>query len=77
MLLHLKIISGTLALGTGTFIASFYGMNIQNLLTEADLGFVVVPVASVLCITGASWFALRMVRNLQRIAMKRNKGFIN
>ncbi|KHO11703.1 hypothetical protein MAA_10647 [Metarhizium robertsii ARSEF 23] len=76
MLLHLKFISCTLALGTGTFVASFYGMNIQNVLTEADLGFVVVSAGSVTCIAGAGWFGLRIVGNLKRVTMKRNKGFL-
>jgi magnesium transporter len=75
MLLHLKIISGTLALGTGTFVASFYGMNIRNLLTEADLGFVVVPSVAVLCIAAASWFGLRMVRILKRVTLKSDRDF--
>lgn len=76
MLLHLKFISCTLALGTGTFVASFYGMNIQNVLTEADLGFVVVSAGSVTCIAGAGWFGFRIVGNLKRVTMKRNKGFL-
>ncbi|KAK9441588.1 inner membrane magnesium transporter MRS2 precursor [Metarhizium brunneum] len=76
MLLHLKFISCTLALGTGTFVASFYGMNIQNVLTEADLGFVVVSAGSVTCIAVAGWFGLRIVGNLRRVTMKRNKGFL-
>ncbi|KID59922.1 inner membrane magnesium transporter MRS2 precursor, partial [Metarhizium hybridum] len=76
MLLHLKFISCTLALGTGTFVASFYGMNIQNVLTEADLGFVVVSAGSVTCIAGAGWFGLRIVGNLKRVTMKLNKGFL-
>lgn len=73
--MHLKFICCSLALETGTLVAS-YEMNIQNVLAEADLGFVMVSVWSVMCIAGAGWFGLRIVGNLKRVTMKHNKGFL-
>lgn len=69
MLLDLKFQIGTLGLGGGAFIASLYGMNLQNFIEETNWGFwsvsgVVSVVAAVIII-----YSLRNLRRVQRVTM--------
>ncbi|ANB13401.1 Mrs2p [Sugiyamaella lignohabitans] len=69
MLLDLKFQIGTLGLGGGAFIASLYGMNLQNFIEETDWGFWsvsgVVGLSSVIIIL----ICLKHLRKVQRVTM--------
>lgn len=69
MLLDLKFQIGTLGLGGGAFVASLYGMNLQNFIEETSWGFGtvsgVVSVVSIFIIL----YSLRHLRRVQRVTM--------
>lgn len=73
MLLDLKFQIGTLGLGGGAFIASLYGMNLQNFIEETNYGFFtvsgVVFVSSAIIIL----LSLKHLRRVQRITMMDDK----
>lgn len=74
MLLDLKIQIGTLGLGGGAFVASLYGMNLQNFIEETNWGFGavtgVVMVTSVVIIL----YSLKNLRKVQRVTMMSKKS---
>lgn len=69
MLLDLKFQIGTLGLGGGAFVASLYGMNLQNFIEESNWGFgavsAIVSVVSIVIIL----YSLRHLRKVQRVTM--------
>lgn len=74
MLLDLKIQIGTLGLGGGAFIASLYGMNLENFIEETNWGFgVITGLASVTSIF-IILYALRNLRRVQRVTMTSKKS---
>lgn len=74
MLLDLKIQIGTLGLGGGAFVASLYGMNLQNFIEETNWGFGtvtgVVMVTSIVIIL----YSLKNLRKVQRVTMMSKKS---
>ena len=74
MLLDLKFSIGTLGFSLGAFIASLYGMNLENFIEESRYGFGAVSVAS-LCCAAAIWtYGLRRLRRVQRVSMWGERG---
>lgn len=69
MLLELRFSVFTLGLGSGTFVAALYGMNLKNFLEESDLGFTGISLwctvfGTIVCIWG-----LNRLRRVQRVSM--------
>jgi hypothetical protein len=74
MLLDLKFSIGTLGIGSGTFIAGLYGMNLKNFIEESDLGFLGVSAwafvfSAIICVYG-----LHKLRRMQRLTMWGESG---
>lgn len=79
MLLDLKFSIGTLGIGSGAFIASLYGMNLQNFIEESNLGFIGVTSWSFLFAAIICAYGMRKLRKVQRVSMwgeqgKRSRG---
>lgn len=69
MLLGLRFSIGLLSLGAGMFIASAYGMNLENFIEDEDYGFPMVVVCSVIPIGILFLYSLKHLRRLQRVTM--------
>lgn len=74
MLLDLKFSIGTLGIGSGTFIAGLYGMNLKNFIEESDLAFWGVSgwafvFSAIICAYG-----LHKLRRTQRLTMWGESG---
>lgn len=69
MLLDLKFSIGTLGFSLGAFIASLYGMNLENFIEESRYGFGAVSVASLCCAVAIWTYGLRRLRRVQRVSM--------
>jgi magnesium transporter len=74
MLLDLKFSIGTLGIGSGTFIAGLYGMNLKNFIEESDWAFFGVSgwafvFSGVICVYG-----LHKLRRTQRLTMWGESG---
>lgn len=74
MLLDLKFSIGTLGIGSGTFIAGLYGMNLKNFMEESDFAFWGVSgwafvFSAIICAYG-----LHKLRRTQRLTMWGESG---
>lgn len=69
MLLELKFSICTLGLGTGTFFAALYGMNLKNFIEESDLGFWGVSAFSAVVSVMVLMYGMRRLRRVQRVSM--------
>lgn len=69
MLLDLKFQIGTLGLGAGMFIASLYGMNLENFIEEENWGFGAVTGTVALCTAAVIFVSLRNLWRVQRVTM--------
>ena len=69
MLLDLKFSVGTLGLAMGTFLASWYGMNLENFIEETNWGFATVTSASTVASLIVCWYGLVKLRKVQRVKM--------
>lgn len=69
MLLDLKFQIGTLGLGAGMFIASLYGMNLENFIEEANWGFWAVSGVVSVCTALVIVVSLRNLHRVQRVTM--------
>lgn len=74
MLLDLKFSIGTLGIGSGTFIAGLYGMNLKNFIEESDVAFWGVSgwafvFSAIICVYG-----LHKLRRTQRLSMWGENG---
>lgn len=77
MLLELKFSVWTLGVAAGTFVAGWYGMNLENYIEETNWGFPVVSIGSTLIIVATIWVGAFKLRKVQRVRMKqpsRKKG---
>lgn len=69
MLLDLKFQIGTLGLGAGMFIASLYGMNLENFIEEADWGFWAVTASVTVATAVVILVSLKNLYRVQRVTM--------
>lgn len=69
MLLDLKFQIGTLGLGAGMFIASLYGMNLENFIEEENWGFGAVTGTVTVCTIAVFIICLRNLARVQRVTM--------
>lgn len=69
MLLDLKFQIGTLGLGAGMFIASLYGMNLENFIEEANWGFWGVSGVVTVCTAVVIVISLKNLYRVQRVTM--------
>lgn len=69
MLLDLKFSVGTLGLAMGTFLASWYGMNLENFIEETNWGFAMVTSVSTVASLIVCWYGLVKLRKVQRVKM--------
>lgn len=74
MLLDLKFSIGTLGIGSGTFVAGLYGMNLKNFMEESDFAFWGVSgwafvFSAIICAYG-----LHKLRRTQRLTMWGESG---
>ncbi|KAH3675565.1 hypothetical protein WICMUC_002654 [Wickerhamomyces mucosus] len=69
MLLGLRFSIGLLSLGAGVFIASAYGMNLENFIEEEEYGMPLVVIISSLGIIGLFWYSIKNLKKLQKITM--------
>ncbi|CCC09340.1 hypothetical protein SMACR_05244 [Sordaria macrospora] len=69
MLLDLKFSVGTLGLAMGTFLASWYGMNLENFIEETNWGFAMVTSVSTIASLIVCWYGLVKLRKVQRVKM--------
>lgn len=69
MLLSLRFSIGLLGLGGGMFIASTYGMNLENFIEETDFGFPLVIFISLVPIALLLSYSLKHLNKLQKITM--------
>lgn len=77
MLLELKFSVWTLGVAAGTFVAGWYGMNLENYIEETNWGFPVVSFGSTLIIVATIWVGAFKLRKVQRVRMtqpSRKKG---
>lgn len=74
MLLDLKFSIGTLATGSGAFVASLYGMNLKNFIEESDLGFLGVTAWSAILAAVVCTYGLKKLRRVQRVSMWGEQG---
>lgn len=64
MLLGLKFSIGLLSMGSSIYVASLYGMNLENFIEEGNIGFALVTTVGV-CSMG--WLFVHSIRRLQRL----------
>lgn len=69
MLLDLRFQIGTLGLGAGTFIASLYGMNLENFIEEAHWGFAGVSAIVIMSTACVIMVSLKNLYRVQRVTM--------
>lgn len=69
MLLELRFSVCTLGLGTGTFFAALYGMNLKNFIEESDIGFWGVSGFSAAVSVLVLMYGLGRLRRVQRVSM--------
>jgi hypothetical protein len=69
MLLELRFSVCTLGLGTGTFFAALYGMNLKNFIEESDIGFWGVSGFSAAVSILVLMYGLGRLRRVQRVSM--------
>lgn len=69
MLLELRFSIWTLGLGSGTFLAALYGMNLKNFIEETDLGFWGVSGISAAVSVIVLIYGLQRLRRVQRVSM--------
>ena len=69
MLLDLKFTIATLGLGTGTFFAALYGMNLKNFWEENDFAFVGVSVFSAIVGGIICKWGLKRLSRVQKVSM--------
>ena len=69
MLLDLKFTIATLGLGTGTFFAALYGMNLKNFWEENDFAFVGVSVFSAIVGGVICRWGLKRLYRVQKVSM--------
>ncbi|KAF5092349.1 hypothetical protein D0Z03_002909 [Geotrichum reessii] len=69
MLLDLKFQIGTLGLGAGMFIASLYGMNLENFIEEENWGFGAVTGTVFLATAVIIIVSLKNLYRVQRVTM--------
>ena len=74
MLLDLRFSIGTLAVGSGAFVASLYGMNLKNFIEESDLGFWGISGTSVFVAAVICYISLKRLRRVQRVSMWGERG---
>ncbi|KAB8337070.1 hypothetical protein FH972_021374 [Carpinus fangiana] len=69
MLLELRFSIWALGLGGGTFIASLYGMNLENFIEDSNLGFGAVVGTSLVVTWLLCRYGLRRLQNVTRLSM--------
>jgi hypothetical protein len=69
MLLELRFSIWTLGLGSGTFIAALYGMNLKNFIEETDIGFWGISAVSAAISVIVLVYGLQRLRRVQRVSM--------
>jgi magnesium transporter len=69
MLLGLRFSIGLLTMGGAIFIASAYGMNLENFIEETDYGFPLVVVMTIVPVVVISLYSLKHLNKLQKITM--------
>lgn len=69
MLLDLKFTIATLGLGTGTFFAALYGMNLKNFWEENDFAFAGVSIFSAVVGAIICRWGLKKLARVQKISM--------
>ena len=69
MLLDLKFQIGTLGLGAGMFIASLYGMNLENFIEEENWGFGAVTGTVFVATAIVIMISLKNLYRVQRVTM--------
>ena len=74
MLLDLKFSIGTLGFGAGAFIASLYGMNLENFIEESNLGFAGITGLSLVCAVGVWTAGLKKLGRVKRVSMWGEQG---
>lgn len=74
MLLDLKLTLGALGIGSGCFVAAFYGMNLKNLIEESDFGFWGVSGLSVMTAVIVSVCGMWKLRKVQRVRIWGDRG---
>ncbi|KAH3902181.1 related to Mitochondrial inner membrane magnesium transporter LPE10 [Saccharomycodes ludwigii] len=69
MLLGLRFTIGLLSLGGGLFVASLYGMNLENFIEHTDLGFYSVCTVAIIIISFLFVFSIKSLNSLEKITM--------
>lgn len=69
MLLGLRFSIGLLALGSALYVASLYGMNLENYIEEGNVGFVLVTTVSVISMAIIFTYSVRRLHRLQKMTL--------
>lgn len=69
MLLGLRFSIGILFLGCGIYVASIYGMNLENFIEEDDYGFILVVGLTSVIILNFFFRSLHRLKSLEKIAI--------
>jgi magnesium transporter len=69
MLLGLRFSIGLLSIGAGMFLASAYGMNLENFIEDEDYGLPLVIFVSVIPIAILFIYSMKHLKRLQRVTM--------
>ncbi|CEP61931.1 Mfm1p LALA0_S04e03906g [Lachancea lanzarotensis] len=69
MLLGLRFSIGLLSMGCALYVASLYGMNVENYIEETDYGFFVVTAVGVISMGLIFGYSVRQLHKLQKMTL--------
>lgn len=69
MLLGLRFSIGLLSLGSALYVASLYGMNLENFIEEGNVGFGMVITVCVISTAVIFAYSIRQLHSLQKMTM--------
>ncbi|SCU84984.1 LADA_0D05050g1_1 [Lachancea dasiensis] len=73
MLLGLRFSIGLLSLGGALYMASLYGMNLENYIEEGDSGFFLVTSVCVLSMSAIFLYSIRQLHRLQKVTLSEGR----
>lgn len=72
MLLGLNFSIGLLSLGGSLYIASLYGMNLENMIEERNMGFALISTLGVISMSGLFLYSIKHLHRLQKVTLMRS-----
>ncbi|SCV03163.1 LAME_0H08218g1_1 [Lachancea meyersii CBS 8951] len=77
MLLGLRFSIGLLSMGCVLYVASLYGMNLENFIEEGDHGFILIVVVGVISMSLTFGYSIRQLHRLQKMTLtESSKGHV-